>query len=137
MNEKKKTLIHSPILLLDALVNLFLGIVLLVFSDGIVTIFGLPGAQTSFYPNILGAIFIGITIALITEYFRRPGMFVGLGLGGAVAINLCGGTVLALWLILGNLELPIQGYIILWSLVILLIGISLAELTMQQMKRND
>jgi hypothetical protein len=53
---------------------------------------------------------------------------VGLGLGGAIAINLCRGGVLALWLIFGNLNLPIKGHVILWILVILLAGISSIEL---------
>ncbi len=131
MKEGQKTFPGSPILLIDALINLFLGIVLLAFSDGIVRVFGIPGTQARFYPNILGAVLIGIAIALITEYFRKPGGIVGLGLGGAVAINLCGGIVLVLWLIFGNLELPLRGQIILWILAVLLIVISLIESSVQ------
>jgi hypothetical protein len=53
---------------------------------------------------------------------------VGLGLGGAIAINLCGGGALASWLIFGNLTIPIKGRIFLWILVFLLVGISSIEL---------
>lgn len=134
MKESKKSDDRNPILLVDALINLFLGIVLIIFSDGIVRAFGIPGSMAKFYPNIIGAILLGITIALIIEYFRKPGGLVGLGLGGAVAINLCGGIALALWLMFGDLGLTARGQIILWILVVLLIAISLAELAFQQVK---
>jgi hypothetical protein len=49
-------------------------------------------------------------------------------LDGAIAINLCAGLVLAGWLILGDLSLPMPGQLFLWTLVILLVGISIAEL---------
>jgi hypothetical protein len=52
---------------------------------------------------------------------------VGLGLGGAVAINLSGGVVLILWLIFGDLNIPLRGYFFLWSLAIVLVGISSIE----------
>lgn len=131
LKESEKSNESNPILLVDALINLFLGIVLLSFSDRIVRVFGIPGAVSKFYPSILGAILIGITIALIVEYFRKPGGFVGLGLGGAVAINLCGGIVLALWLIFGKLNLNAHGRVILWILVILLVVVSLFEIAVQ------
>jgi hypothetical protein len=50
-----------------------------------------------------------------------------LGLGGAIAINLCGGLVLAVWLLSNKLSLPLRGQIFLWSLVMLLVGISVLE----------
>ena len=53
---------------------------------------------------------------------------VGLGLGGAVAINLSGRLVLILWLMFGDLNIPLRGHISLWSLAIILVGISLFEL---------
>jgi hypothetical protein len=118
----------KKILLLDALINLILGILLLSFSESLIEFLGIPYTANHFYPNILGAVFIGITIALLFEYFRKNDKFIGLGFSGAIAINLCGGFVLALWLIFGNLNLPIKGQIILWIVVFLLIGISFFEL---------
>ena len=53
---------------------------------------------------------------------------VGLGLSGTAAINLSGGFVLMLWLIFGDLNIPLRGYFFLWSLAIILVGISLFEL---------
>jgi hypothetical protein len=49
------------------------------------------------------------------------------GLGGAIAINLCGGIVLAAWLLSDKLTLPLRGHIFLWFVVLLLIGLSLLE----------
>lgn len=96
------------------------------FSESVVGFFGLPASDTKFYPTILGAVVFGIGIALTIEY-KRKDKFIGLGLGGAISINLVGSIVLFYWLIGGNLDIPIQGTIILWSLDLILIGISLFE----------
>ena len=123
MNDQKS---GNLLLVIDAIINCFLGIVLLLFSESIVDFFGLPASDTKFYPTILGAILFGIGIALTIEY-KRKGKFIGLGLGGAISINLIGGIVLFYWLISGNLKIPFQGTIILWTLDFILIGISLFE----------
>jgi hypothetical protein len=118
----------KKILIFDALINLILGVLLLFFSEELANYIGVPYTVNHFYPNILGAIFIGITIALLIEYFNKTNKMVGLGLGGAIAINLCGGGALASWLIFGNLTIPIKGHIFLWIIVFLLVGISSIEL---------
>jgi hypothetical protein len=115
-------------LIIDAAINLFLGVVLLLFSSDVVSLFGIPASSSSFYPNILGGVFIGITAALLIEALRKPAGITGLGLGGAVAINLCGGLVLVGWLLFGGLTLPTRGLILLWSLAAVLVLISSAEL---------
>jgi len=89
---------------------------------------GVPIVENSFYPIILGAVLFGIGIALTIECYRRQGGMIGLGLGGAVAINLSGGIVLILWLIFWDLNIPLRGYFFLWSLAFILVGISLIEL---------
>ena len=119
----------KTILFVDAIINFVLGVLLLIFSPEIASWLGLPLSSTSFYPNILGAIFIGITIALLIDVKgKKDNGNMGLGLLGAISINLCGGTMLALWLILGDLELPVRGFIILWTIVIILIIVSVTEL---------
>lgn len=123
MNKEKS---GNLLLVIDAIINYFLGIILLLFSESVVSIFGLPASDTKFYPTILGAVLFGIGIALTIEY-KRKDKFIGLGLGGAISINLVGGIVLLYWLISGNLYIPIQGTIILWTLDFILIGISLFE----------
>jgi hypothetical protein len=121
---------RDTLLTIDAAINLLLGVLLIAFSDGLVELLGVPPAVHRFYPNILGGVLFGIGIALMIERRRTTESGVGLGLGGAVAINLCGGIVLCGWLVFGDLSLPLRGLIFLWVLVVLLVGISTAELAM-------
>ena len=118
------------LLLTDALINFTLGILLIIFPFPVASWMGLPIPKTHFYVNILGAVFIGIAIALLWEALRGRKTIKGAGLGivGAAAINICGATMLAIWLITRKLALNLPGLILLWLLVILLVGISLLEL---------
>ena len=68
----------SKVLLVDALINLIIGIILLLFNQ-FVDLLGIPPTNQLFYPTIFGGVLIGIAIALIVEYFRRSENFVGLG----------------------------------------------------------
>ena len=69
----------------------------------------------------------GIGLALFLEW--RYGQTIrGLGLAGAIAINLCGGGALLLWLTRNGLSLPRQGLILLWLVDILVLGIGILEL---------
>ena len=116
-------------LIIDAFINLFLGLLLLAFSPKIVNFFGVPSSENYFYPNILGAVLFGIGIALVIEAFRKnKNEFVGLGLIGAISINICGGIVLLFWLLFGGLDLSAKGLIFLWILDIILVVISTIEL---------
>lgn len=118
---------HTLLLKIDAAINLILGILLLAFPLKLVKAVGMPTAEPSFYPTILGAVLFGIGLALLIECYRQSSGLMGLGLGGAIAINLCGGFVLAIWLLSGSLNLPLRGQIFLWTLVLLLVGLSLIE----------
>jgi mannose/fructose/N-acetylgalactosamine-specific phosphotransferase system component IIC len=122
----------SILLLVDAIINLILGALLLFISKDIIHFLGIPDVEVYFYPNILGGVLFGIGLALLLEYLRKPRGLVGLGLGGAVAINLSGGLVLVGWLVFGNLHLPTHGMIILWILVVILIGLSGTELAVHR-----
>ena len=76
----------------------------------------------------MGGVFIGIALALFIEAFReKPQGLVGLGLGGALAINLCGGLVLMGWLICGRLGLPVHGQVLLRAIAVTLVVISSVE----------
>lgn len=118
---------HTTLIKADAAINLILGILLMAFPAELVKVLGIPMADISFYPAILGGVLFGIGLALVVECYRRTNRFIGLGLAGAVLINLCGGFVLAFWLLWGQLNLPVRGLIFLWTLVVLLIGLSLLE----------
>ena len=124
---------ESILLIVDAFINYALGILCILYPYVAETI-GVPFVENSFYPNILGAVLFGIGIALTIEYFRKQLGWVGLGLGGAVAINLTGGTVLIFWLILGNLTIPFRGQVFLWMLAIILVLISSIELVVHVRK---
>ena len=126
----------ATLLFIDAAINLLLGILLLAYSRPIVDFLGVPFTEVGFYPTLLGAVLFGIGIALVIEARRKPHGLVGLGLGGAVAINLSGGLVLLIWLISGVLNLPLRGRVFLWSLTVLLVGISLAELLVHRRKER-
>jgi hypothetical protein len=127
---------RSWILLLDAVINLLLGGLLILFPPGIVHALGVPEAFNRFYPNILGGVLFGIGVALMLEYYRRLQDPKGLGLGGAVVINLCGGSVLLVWLLFGTMNLPIHGRILLWSLAVLLIAVSGMEVWIHSRGRH-
>ena len=118
----------STLLLVDAAINLVLGVLLIVFPSRLVALLGVPDASTRFYPSILGAVLFGIGIALLIERYKPGASAVGLGLSGAIAINLCGGLVLAGWLLSGALPIPARGYLFLGLLALVLVGISGIEL---------
>lgn len=115
-------------LFIDAIINLCLGLLLLPASESIADFIGVPAMHHGFYPSILGAVLIGIGIALLIEAFKGRRKITGLGLYGAIAINICGGIVLAIWLLLGDLNLPYKGYLFLWILVFILVILSTIEL---------
>jgi hypothetical protein len=118
----------SKILMADAAINLILGILLAVFPKSVVEALGVPTTDATFYPSILGAVVIGIGVALLIEYLRKPTRPAGLGLHGAIAINLCGALFLVGWLLSGKLEIPVRGQVFLRGLAVVLIVISLVEL---------
>ena len=126
----------STSLIIDAIINYSLGILCILYPF-VAEIIGVPIVENSFYPNILGAVLIGIGIALTIECYRKQGESIGLGLGGAVSINLSVGLVLILWLIFGDLNIPFRGLFFLWSLTVILVGISLIEIHIQLKKPHD
>ena len=79
---------RSFLIWIDSFINLGLGALLIVFPRDLVSFLGIPQPASAFYPSILGAVLFGIGIALWmdcgTDRVR------GLGLGGAIVINLCG-----------------------------------------------
>lgn len=93
----------------DAVVNLLLGAVLVAFPARLIEALGIPTTDSAFYPSILGA----------------------------VTVNLCGGIVLAVWLVAGGLDLPTRGLILLWLLVVVLVGLSGLELWTQAGRRGQ
>lgn len=116
---------QTRLLELDGIGNILLGLPLLFFPHLVSRFLGLPSTDTTLYPAILGAVFVGVGVALLVE--RLKPSLGGLGLGGAISINLTFGVALAGWLSLREVDLPARGLIVLGSLAAILVGISLAE----------
>jgi len=116
------------LLVADAVINLILGALLSFFPAGILEYFSLPPTNTYFYSSILGGVIFGIGLALTLEWQKGKVGLSGLGLAGAIAINLFGGGTLFYWLIFGDLDIPLKGIITLWIVAIIVVGIGLVEL---------
>ncbi len=125
----------QKVLLVDAIINYILGILLIIYPTKLIRFIGIPEATHPFYRSVLGAVLCGIALALIIEYQRASCGAVGLGLAGAVVINICGALILAVLLLRGSLLMPFQGHFFLWMLVVLLVGISLVELLLSAKQR--
>ncbi len=119
---------HAVLLVTDAAINIILGVLLLLFPAGLIELLGLPPTPSFFYTSIFGAVLFGIGIALIVEVIGASRHMRGLGLGGAIIINLCGGAALLIWLLKGSLTIPLRGSIVLWSIALIVLAISLAEI---------
>jgi hypothetical protein len=70
----------------------------------------------------------GIGLALLLERYAGKKGITGLGIGGAIVINICGAGMLTLWLLFGGLELSRSGTVFLWSIAIVIVGVALAEI---------
>ena len=116
---------HKILLAVHGGGNVPLGVLLMLFPLGVV---GLPPVDPNFYSSIFGALLLGIGIALLAEIVGSGGWIGGLGLGGAIIINICGSVALILWLVFGALEIPLRGQILLWVIGVLVLGIGVAEI---------
>ena len=116
---------HRTPLLADAVINLVLGVLLLTYPQSLVEALGLPAVRLAFFPNVLGGVLIGIGIALL---LARRGGASGLGLDGAIAINLCGAGVVVSWLLVSPDAIPTRGRWTLWTVAAVVIGIGIVEL---------
>jgi len=117
--------VQRPLLLTDAAINLVLGALLLLYPDWLVEALGMPVVATPFFPNVLGGVLFGIGLALFIAY---RGGAQGLGLDGAIAINLCGAGVVVGWLVVAPHVIPPRGKITLWIIALVVIGFGLIEL---------
>ncbi len=128
---------RSHLLTVDGVANLLFGIAVLACPEPFFRTLGLPWPGHSLYSTILGGVLVGIGLALIREGHSKAGVTAGLGLWGAVAINLSAGLVIAGWLLFsGNESVLAPGRMVLWALVLFLIGLSVAEIVAQQRGKN-
>jgi len=126
---------RTTLLRVDGVINLVLGLLLMAFPSSLVETLGVPPTDDRFYPTVLGAVLFGIGIALLLEAGRLPGGIIGLGLGGAVAINLMTACVFIFWLGWGDLVIPTRGQVLLGVLSAALVAISTFELWVRWNRR--
>jgi len=126
--------VRRPLLLADALINLLLGALLLFYPQWLVEALGMPVVATSFFPNVLGGVLFGIGLALLIAH---RGGTQGLGLDGAIAINLCGAGVVVGWLVIAPHAIPPRGKITLWIIALAVIAFGLVELQHRVASKTD
>jgi hypothetical protein len=127
------------LLRIDGAVNILLGLLLIlaVPFPAITAVLGLPPLESGFYGTVLGAVLAGIGLALLLESHRGAASPAGLGLGGAIAINICGAVALLAWLMSRALRIPLRGQILMLALVALLIGLSAIELLAERRRVDE
>lgn len=126
---------RSGLLVIDGIGNVVLGGLLLCFPVRLAIWLGIHNAGSGFYASLFGAVLVGIGLALLIEVVPRSQQTRGLGLFGALTINLCFGVVLGGWLVFGHLQLPARGLVVLWALVAILVGLSSLELACERRTR--
>jgi uncharacterized membrane protein HdeD (DUF308 family) len=117
----------SLLLTVDSIINLILGGALLFLPRQTILFFGLPPTTTYFYVTVLGAVLFGIGIALWLEK-RNDRQWRGLGLGGAIIINVLGAVIVLYWLVTDSFDLPFRGYAVLYSIVVIVFCTALLEI---------
>lgn len=116
------------LLLLDSAGNYVLGLPLLIEPKRAARILGLPDVGDGFYPRVLGGVLTGIATALALESGRREGGPVGLGAGGAIAVNALGGGAVAVWLAVGRpAAIPRRGRALLGLIAVGVVGLGAVE----------
>ena len=116
------------LLTIDGITNLALGVLLLIFPEGVVSTLGLPIPSTNFYVTLFGGVLVGIGLALFLQGHLEGRGITGLGIQGAAVINLCGAGVLLNWLLSGKLDLPKVGGWFLWGIVVVVFMIAVGEI---------
>ena len=115
------------LLAIDSIINVVLGLCLIAMPGQTIAFFGLPATDTYFYINVLGAVLLGIGIALWIER-RNEDRWRGLGLAGAITINTLGAGIIFVWLLVNPFDLPTHGYVVLWGVAIVVLAIGMVEL---------
>lgn len=129
---------RSQLLTVDGVANLLFGIALLAFPRPFFETLGIPWTGHGLYPTILGGVLVGIGIALMQEARSRFEGAKGLGLTGAVAINLAAGLAIAAWLVRsGADDVSASGRVFLWLLVLFLVGLSAGEIAAQRRAETE
>ena len=120
----------DQLLWLETLLKGGIGLVMLFVPITAAKVAGLPHGNTAFWPRLFGAALIGIAAAFAVEGYTQLNPNVtasGLGLGGAVMINLI--TILSLiGTIIFKGVTTRRGLLLIWSLSLMLTFLMLFEI---------
>lgn len=119
--------LEKRLLEVDAGINLGLGVVLATLPGPLLRTLGMPSWKERFYPRVLGGVLTGVGVALLAERFSPSRRFRGLGLAGAVPINMLGSAALTELLMKEDIGAPLRGKVLLWLLNTTLVGLSAVE----------
>ena len=114
------------LLWIECILKLAGGLLLIVAPRTLARLLGLPPAEHPFWPRVLGGLLVGLAIAAFLEMKLKGGN--GLGLGGAIAVNLAGAGIIGALLILGQAGSVRRGRVLLWLIAAGLAGLSLIEI---------
>ena len=115
----------QQLLWLETLLKLVPGLLLALAPLTTLRILGLPRPDTGFWPRLTGALLVGIAGALVIEGTHSGH---GLGLAGAIVINLSGASVLATLLVLERGPTSTRGRSVVWALTCTLVILSVFEI---------
>ena len=115
----------QQLLWIETLLKLVPGLLLALAPLTTLRILGLPRPDTGFWPRLTGALLVGIAGALFIEGTHSGH---GLGLAGAIIINLSGATVLATLLALDRGPASTRGRAVVWALTCTLVILSVFEI---------
>jgi hypothetical protein len=116
----------QQLLWIETLLKLSGGVTLALFPFTTARLLGLPVSAAGLWPRLLGAVLIGLAGAAFIEG-STPGSR-GLGLAGAVLINLVSAAMLIVLLMLERAAATMRGRGALWALAIGLVILSLFEI---------
>lgn len=116
----------QQLLWIETLLKFAAGVVLVVMPGSTIKLLGLPRTDNGFWPRLLGAVLIGLAGALFLEG-SSPGSG-GLGLSGCLIINFCAVSIMVALLALDAGPPARRGRAAMWSIVVLLIVLSILEI---------
>lgn len=116
----------QQLLWIETVLKLAGGVLLVVAPLTLARVLGLQRPASGFWPRLLGALLIGLAAATFIE--ARFAGSRGLGLAGALAVNLAGAGVVAAELVMGSAAPSRRGRVVLWLVVIVLGLLAVAEI---------
>ena len=117
----------QQLLWIEVLLKLAGGVTFALFPLTAAKVLGLPAGGSGFWPRLLGAMLIGLAGAAFIEG-RATGAG-GLGMAGAVVINLVAAGMLVALLVFQRAAVTWRGKALLWMLAAALVVLGLVEIS--------